>query len=49
MELDGARLSALAFGSGRQGWDERTLYGVSENRGGLYEIALGIRGAPLRP
>jgi hypothetical protein len=49
MELDGARLSALAFGSGRQGWDERTLYGVSESRGGLYEIPLGIRGAPLRP
>ena len=43
-------LSALAFGSGRQGWDERSLYAVSEERGGLYEIRIGVRGAhPLGP
>jgi sugar lactone lactonase YvrE len=37
-------LSAIAFGSGRQGWDERSLYGVSETEGGLYEIRIGVRG-----
>ena len=46
----GGGLSALAFGSGRQGWDERSLYAVSEDRGGLYEITIGIRGArPVPP
>jgi sugar lactone lactonase YvrE len=44
-----ARASALAFGSGRQGWDARNLYAVSENGGGLYEIQIGIRGAPTWP
>jgi sugar lactone lactonase YvrE len=44
-----ARLSALAFGSGRQGWDERSLYAVSEVRGGLYEIQVGTRGAATWP
>jgi hypothetical protein len=42
-------LSAIAFGSGRQGWDDRTLYGVSESRGGLYEIRIGVLGAPPLP
>jgi sugar lactone lactonase YvrE len=42
-------LSALAFGSGRQGWDARSLYAVSELRGGLYEIKLDVPGAPPLP
>jgi sugar lactone lactonase YvrE len=44
---DTGDLSALAFGSGRQGWDERTLYAISEERDGLVEIEIGVRGALL--
>jgi hypothetical protein len=47
-ESDGP-LSALAFGSGRQGWDARSLYAVSEGRGGLYEIKLDVPGPPPLP
>jgi hypothetical protein len=43
----GSPLSGLAFGSGKQGWDDHALYAVSESRGRLYEIRLGVRGAAL--
>jgi hypothetical protein len=46
---DFTRLSALAFGSGKQGWDDRTLFAVSADRGGLYELKLGVRAAPPPP
>jgi streptogramin lyase len=41
----GAPLSGLAFGSGKQGWDDRALYAISEARGNLFEIRVGVRGA----
>jgi sugar lactone lactonase YvrE len=44
----GTPLSSLAFGSGKQGWDERSLYAVSEGRAAVFEIRLGVRG-PLPP
>jgi hypothetical protein len=42
----GAPTSALAFGSGKKGWDERTLYTASVDREGSFEVRLGVRGAP---
>jgi hypothetical protein len=44
-----APVSALAFGSGRQGRDARSLYAVSEARGGVYEKELDVPGAPPLP
>jgi DNA-binding beta-propeller fold protein YncE len=41
-----APASAVAFGSGKHGWDERTLYTASSDREGSFEIRLGVRGAP---
>jgi hypothetical protein len=38
--------SSIAFGSGKQGWDAKTLYTVSVERGGSYEIKLGLPAAP---
>jgi SMP-30/Gluconolactonase/LRE-like region len=40
------RVAGIAFGSGRQGWDDRALYAVSPTDGVLYEISVGVRGAP---
>jgi hypothetical protein len=44
--LDHNDVAGLAFGSGKQGWDDHTLYAVSDHQGLIYEIKLGIRGAP---
>lgn len=41
--------SSIGFGSGRQGWDAKTLYTVSVERGGSYEIKIGIPAAPPPP
>ncbi len=45
----GVPLSGLAFGSGKQGWDDHALYAVSEERGNLFEIRLGVRGPGQPP
>jgi hypothetical protein len=47
--LDHNDVAGLAFGSGKQGWDDHTLYGVSSHQGLIYEIKLGVRGAPPPP
>jgi hypothetical protein len=47
--LDRNDVAGLAFGSGKQGWDDHTLYGVSNHQGLIYEIRLGVRGAPPPP
>jgi len=47
--LNRAPLYGIAFGSGKQGWTDTSLYGVSADRGDLYEIRLGIKGAPPSP
>ena len=41
-----AVVSAVRFGSGKQGWDARTLYAMALQEGGLYEIPVGRRAAP---
>jgi hypothetical protein len=38
--------SSIGFGSGKQGWDAKTLYTVSVERGGSYEIKIGVPAAP---
>jgi len=42
----GATISAVHFGSGRQGWAERSLYAMNIQSGGVYEIKIGVRAAP---
>jgi hypothetical protein len=37
---------SLAFGSGKQGWSETTLY-VMEANGRLFELAVGVPGQGL--
>jgi SMP-30/Gluconolactonase/LRE-like region len=41
--------SSIGFGSGKQGWDAKTLYTVSVERGGSYEIKIGLPAAPPPP
>jgi hypothetical protein len=41
--------SSIAFGSGKQGWDAKTLYTVSVERGGSFEIKVGLPAAPPPP
>ena len=41
--------SSIAFGSGKQGWNARTLYTVSVDGGGSYEIKVGLPAAPPPP
>jgi sugar lactone lactonase YvrE len=41
--------SSIGFGSGKQGWDARTLYTVSVEQGGSYEIKIGLPAAPPPP
>jgi gluconolactonase len=41
--------SSIGFGSGKQGWDSKTLYTVSVERGGSYEIKVGVPPAPPPP
>jgi hypothetical protein len=42
----GGPTSSVGFGSGRQGWDANTLYTVTVERGGTYEIKVGVPAAP---
>jgi hypothetical protein len=42
----GKKISAVAFGSGRHGWDERTLYVMNIEEGGVFAFPLGVRRAP---
>jgi sugar lactone lactonase YvrE len=41
--------SSIGFGSGKQGWDAKTLYTVSVERGGSYEVKVGVPAAPPPP
>jgi hypothetical protein len=41
-----AAVSAVSFGSGRQGWNERRLYVMAIQEGGVYELDLGRRAPP---
>jgi hypothetical protein len=41
--------SAVNFGSGRQGWDARTIYVMNYADGGVFEVRAGVRGAPPPP
>jgi sugar lactone lactonase YvrE len=41
--------SSVGFGSGKQGWDSLTLYTVSVDRGGTYEIKIGVGAAAPPP
>jgi SMP-30/gluconolaconase/LRE-like protein len=47
--LNGDSVAGLAFGSGKQGWDDHSLYAVSDRDNAIYEIKLGVRGAPPLP
>jgi hypothetical protein len=47
--LNNGPTSSVNFGSGQHGWDAQTLYTVSADRGGSYEIKLGIPAAPPPP
>lgn len=42
-------VTAVNFGSGKHGWNARTLYVMNQADGGLFEIAVGVRGAPPPP
>jgi sugar lactone lactonase YvrE len=42
----GSNISAVHFGSGKQGWDQRSLYVMNIQAGGVYEIKVGVRAAP---
>jgi sugar lactone lactonase YvrE len=48
-QLDRGPTSSVNFGSGKQGWDSRTLYTVSVDGGGTYEIKVGVPAAPPPP
>jgi hypothetical protein len=37
---------ALAFGSGKHGWSETSLFALDHDQGSLYEIPVGFKGAP---
>jgi gluconolactonase len=42
-------ITAVNFGSGAQGWDARTIYVMNYAMGGLFELKVGVRGAPSPP
>jgi hypothetical protein len=48
-QLDTRSASAVNFGSGRQGWDARTIYVMNYQNGGVFAIPAGVRGAPPPP
>jgi gluconolactonase len=48
-EFGVAPVTAVNFGSGRQGWDARTLYVMNHANGGVFELKVGVRGAPPAP
>jgi hypothetical protein len=48
-DLRNASVSSLSFGSGKHGWDDRSLYGLDVQEGDLFEIKVGARAAPPPP
>jgi gluconolactonase len=42
-------VTAVNFGSGRQGWEARTIYVMDYVNGGVFEIRAGVRGASPPP
>jgi hypothetical protein len=48
VDLGDPAVSSLSFGSGKHGWDDRSLYGVDSVQGGVFEIKVGVRGAPAQ-
>jgi hypothetical protein len=44
-----AVVSAVAFGSGKQGWKAGSLYAIALQEGGVFEIDLGHSAAPPPP
>jgi len=42
-------VTAVSFGSGKQGWNDRTLYVMNYVSGGLFEVKVGVRGAAPPP
>jgi hypothetical protein len=40
---------ALAFGSGKHGWSDQSLFALDNDQGDLYEIPVGVKGAPPAP
>jgi streptogramin lyase len=48
-QLDTRSASAVNFGSGRQGWDARTIYVMNYQNGGVFAVHAGLRGAPAPP
>jgi sugar lactone lactonase YvrE len=47
--LNNGPTSAVGFGSGQHGWDAKNLYTVNADRGGMYELKVGIGAAPPPP
>lgn len=42
-------VTAVNFGSGRQGWNDRTLYVMNYVSGGVFELKVGVRGGAAPP
>jgi gluconolactonase len=42
-------VTAVNFGSGKHGWDARTLYVMNFASGGVFAVPVGVRGAPPPP
>jgi hypothetical protein len=40
---------ALSFGSGKHGWSDTSLFALDNDEGTLFEIPLGVKGAPPPP
>jgi hypothetical protein len=40
---------ALSFGSGKHGWSDTSLFALDNDEGTLFEIPLGLKGAPAPP
>jgi hypothetical protein len=40
---------ALAFGSGKHGWSDTSLFALDDNQGNLFEVPMGVKGAPPPP
>jgi WD40 repeat protein len=49
--INRSQLWGLAFGSGKHGWSDTALYVSSNSEGvaGLFEVEVGVRGAPALP
>jgi sugar lactone lactonase YvrE len=42
-------VTAVNFGSGKQGWDARAIYVMNYMAGGVFELRAGVRGGPQPP